>query len=378
MYVELTRDEARLEELVPSWSQLAQNVSWPNVFYEPWFVLSAIESLSQDVVHAFVWDNSRENNVLIGYMPFSIIRFRGHTRPRRVENWNHEYCFLGEPLIAENQETVFWSNILKKLDESPELGTTIRIRGMSKEANGFKALSNVLKEQKRWNRVYRRYERAILHHSSNADTYLQSKLTKKKRKEFGRLRRRLEEVGVFKEEVLQDPSELNGWIDDFLKLEDSGWKGRQESSFASSRQSEQFFRRLATRAFEQQKMHMLKLSVDNKPVAMLVTFQSKPLGSFEFKTAYDEAFSRYSPGVLLEVAYLRRALDDNEQATRWTDSCAAADHPMINRIWRDRFSLVSIKIAPNRSTAKIASIYDDIFSRAVNRLKTIKWGKRKP
>ena len=43
-----------------------------------------------------------------------------------------------------------------------------------------------------------------------------------------------------------------------------------------------------------------RLDLDGKPLAMLVNFLTAP-GSFSFKTAFDEAFSRYSPGVLIQL-----------------------------------------------------------------------------
>src|SRR3546814_2224216 len=48
-----------------------------------------------------------------------------------------------------------------------------------------------------------------------------------------------------------------------------------------------------------------------------------------FKIAFDEALGRFSPGVLIEIANLQAVLGD--PAIGWMDSCAAADHPMIDR-----------------------------------------------
>jgi hypothetical protein len=74
---------------------------------------------------------------------------------------------------------------------------------------------------------------------------------------------------------------------------------------------------------------------------MLANFLTPP-GAFSFKTAYDEAYSRYSPGVLLQrenLAMLER------QDIAWTDSCASAGHPMIDHIWRERRAIGHISIA---------------------------------
>jgi hypothetical protein len=74
---------------------------------------------------------------------------------------------------------------------------------------------------------------------------------------------------------------------------------------------------------------------------MLANFITAP-GAFSFKTTFDEAYSRFSPGVLLQCENLLM-LDRDDVA--WTDSCAAQDHPMIDHIWRERRAVGRISIA---------------------------------
>jgi hypothetical protein len=73
---------------------------------------------------------------------------------------------------------------------------------------------------------------------------------------------------------------------------------------------------------------------------MLVNFLASP-GSFSFKTAFDEAFARFSPGVLLQIDNLA-ILDRPEIA--WMDSCAAEQHPMIDSLWAERRALIRVTI----------------------------------
>src|SRR3546814_13945194 len=73
---------------------------------------------------------------------------------------------------------------------------------------------------------------------------------------------------------------------------------------------------------------------------MLVNFLCPP-GGFSFKTAFDEDYARFSPGVLLQQANLD-LLEDPKIA--WVDSCAAPGHPMIDSVWRERRSLVWMNV----------------------------------
>ncbi len=85
---------------------------------------------------------------------------------------------------------------------------------------------------------------------------------------------------------------------------------------------------------------MRALDLDGRPLAMLVNFLCPP-GGFSFKTAFDEHYARFSPGVLLQQANLD-LLDDPKIA--WVDSCAAPGHPMIDSVWRERRALVWVNV----------------------------------
>ena len=74
---------------------------------------------------------------------------------------------------------------------------------------------------------------------------------------------------------------------------------------------------------------------------MLANFITPP-GAYSFKTAFDEDYARFSPGMLLQLENL--ALLERRDL-QWTDSCAVEGHPMIERLWRGHRRMVSRNIA---------------------------------
>jgi hypothetical protein len=67
------------------------------------------------------------------------------------------------------------------------------------------------------------------------------------------------------------------------------------------------------------------------------------------KIAYDEAYSKYSPGVLIILDATADFFAD--PAIFLADSNAIPDHPMINRIWRDRIGIANVMVAGHRTGA---------------------------
>ena len=152
---------------------------------------------------------------------------------------------------------------------------------------------------------------------------------------------RLAELGAVHYRRWQAGEAIEPWIDAFLDLEARGWKGRAGSALASHSETQAWFRAIMAGAAEAGRLDMRALDLDDRPLAMLINFLSPP-GGFSFKTAFDEDYARFSPGVLLQQANLDLLGDP---AIAWVDSCAAPGHPMIDRVWRERRTLVWVNAA---------------------------------
>ena len=87
--------------------------------------------------------------------------------------------------------------------------------------------------------------------------------------------------------------------------------------------------------------------------------------AYYWKTAYDERYARYSPGVQLTRALAERQLAD--PTVQITDSCAIANHPMIDRLWPSRQAMFDLLIGvdPARSRAFPGVVRRERFVRAV-------------
>ncbi len=316
------------------WDDLAANASEPNAFMERWFVTAGASHLPPRQGRLLA---VRAGERLIGLLPLTTESRYGRLPIAHVENWLHYHCFLGGPLLRRGHEAAAWTAILEALDTDPHAIGFLHLTGLVEDGPVHRAL---LATANRPCDTVHRIERALLESDLSPTAYYEATVRKKKRKEIKRLQSRLAELGSVTTTRLADRDDLPGWIDTYLALEQSGWKGRAGSALASEPHTAAFFRDALTGAFDAGKLELLRLDLDGKPLAMLVNFLTAP-GSFSFKTAFDEEFSRYSPGVLIQLDNL--AILDNP-AIAWMDSCAAADHPMIDSLWGERCAIVRVTL----------------------------------
>jgi CelD/BcsL family acetyltransferase involved in cellulose biosynthesis len=331
-----------------AWDELAECAVEPNPFFESWNLIPALEAFDNDGTTLILC--FEQDGVLRGLMPITRQRrYQGRPLPH-LATWLHPHTFFGVPLVAPGAEARFWRAIVNWADANAALSLFLHLHEISLDGPVFSALSSVLAEDGRsWGVVHRK-ERALLSSNLSAEAYLARSLSARKRKDLDRRFRRLNDLGTveFRWDFCSD--RIQSWVDEFLSLEASGWKGDAGSALASDAATEALFRQWMLGAAERERLVRLSLRLDGRAIAMLSTFLTPP-GAFGFKTAFDEDYSRFSPGFLLEREFLT-ALDRREFS--WCDSCAAADHSVMDRIWHERRQVGRVSIAiggPLRRTA---------------------------
>jgi len=328
-----------MAEATPAWDALALCAAEPNPFYESWYLMPALAAF--DPAGDIALLRFEAGGELAGLMPV--------VRPRRyygryvphLASWLHANCFLGAPLAAAGLERPFWRALLAWADRHAGGSLFLHLRHLPIGGPLHQALNDVLAEQDRQAALVHREERALLASDEPPEAYFEAALSGKKRKELRRQFARLSELGEIRIERSTDAEGLNAWIEAFLALELAGWKGLAGSALAAQPATAHLFRQSLHGAALRGRLERLTLSLDGTPIAMLATFLTPP-GAFSFKTAFDERYARYSPGVLLQRENLAILSRDD---IAWSDSCAAADHPMIDHIWRERRAIGRFSIA---------------------------------
>ena len=324
---------------IARWDLLSDSATEPNPFFESWYLLPSLRAFDQAKRVELL--RVEADGELLGLMPLGRpLSYYGHPLPH-LSSWIHANCFLGSPLVAKGAEAPFWRALLDWADRHAGKALFLHLARLPVDGALYSALRVVLAEEKRLAAVVHRKERALLCSSLPPQAYFEQSLSGKKRKELRRQRSRMSEEGEVALLRHRDATRIDEWIDAFLALEASGWKGQAGSAMANDAGTASLVREALRGAAGRGKLERLSLTLGGKPIAMLANFITPP-GAFSYKTAFDEAYARFSPGVLLQQENLA-VLSDGE--IDWCDSCAAEDHPMINHIWRERRAIVRVNIA---------------------------------
>ena len=333
--VEVIEDVAGLRDLIPDWEALAEAAAEPNPFYEHWMLLPALEAYGpgEDFRCIAVW----ENGTLAGLFPMALER-RLHGLPVPVlRSWRHRNMLLCcAPLVHAKYAARAVAGLLKsalapalELEWLPADGATHAALAETALAAGLPWVPSDA------------YARALLQRDRDPRERFNSNMKNNLR----RWQARLAEHGAVTP-VRLDPGakaggDLAAWTDAFLRLEASGWKGKEGSALACREDDRRFVAAVFPEAFRRGRLHITGLDLAGRPLARHCMIAAGE-GAFTFKIAYDEAYASCSPGIVAEVDNVRQFLEN--PGPRWVDSNTARENTSYGRVWKDRRSFQRIAV----------------------------------
>jgi CelD/BcsL family acetyltransferase involved in cellulose biosynthesis len=341
----IVESQEELKTYVDAWTGLASQALVPNPFYEPWMLLPALQYLpdGRDVIFALVFvPGPNGRRFLTGFLPLKIRRLPLRVPMSVISTWIHKYCYLSMPLLHRVQARETLQVFFDWLKSNPYHGRILDLRLVPGDGPFQTLLSELLTVRKQLNLVVRSFPRAVFQCSGRAEDHFERSLSSKMRRHIRTYERRLAELGEARYIRVESAADLETWIEDFLKVEASGWRGKEGVSFSQDPSGTKYLKAMLRDALSGGHTMLNMLTLDGKPIALQGIVMTGG-GAFGFVMTYDEGYAKYSPGVLL-ACEATRALQEMG-SVEWMDSCAHCDHPLFDRLWRDRRMMQRILVS---------------------------------
>jgi hypothetical protein len=341
------RDPQELSRFVPAWEDLAAAALEPNVFYEHWMLLPALQTFGVEkdisVVLVLIHDihNPDTPATLGGLFPLERIRNFRKLQVSGLSLWQHLHCYVCTPLVRADVARECMIELFQWFRSGAAGVSLMELGYVSGDGPFHKMLVDLSNELGLLSWITHTFTRGLWRGGSDKDTDPEAAISGDLRRRLRRKERRLKERGRVDHLVMRPEDDAARWIDEFLRIEASGWKGQGGTALACSESGRRYFTEIATSAFRRGRLLMLGVDFDGRPIARRCAFVAGE-GSFAFKTAYDEEFADFSPGAMLEMDSIRQL--QALPGVRWMDSCAAADNFLINRLSNDRKTIQSLTL----------------------------------
>ncbi len=340
-------DLSNLDSIEQEWHDLIAECEDENPFFTPAFLQSALKSLATETPVKILC--IRDTDRLIGLLP--VVNVKGFAKApfHYLKSWMHPYCYLGAPLIRDGNDAAFITAVHDGLSGLPNAPKLLRMERVPALSNLITCVDSVLADNS--NLLSGEIQRSAIIGAFNYSDHLKTNITSRKRSDLSRLSRRLNEVGDVDFQLMSSNDDVDKWIDDFLTLENKGWKGKAGTSLAANANDKAFFIQMTRDMATQNRLVMQRMTVDSTIVAMSTNFLHNGQG-YGFKACYDEDFSQYSPGVLASLNLMEYLGELKE--LRFFDSCMSPDKSSLQRFWPHKRGLKNLTICSDTIQGRLA------------------------
>lgn len=338
------RSAEELAEHIEAWEKLASVAAEPNPFYEHWMLIPALRLLAagQDVSVLLVFHpNPAAGGRLIGVLPVQRVNWPHRMPIGALRSWRYRHCFLATPLVAADAQREFWHLLFKWACDNASVGV-LELPHLAIDGPVYAHLLDSYGEQPGAMQVVGQYGRAMMR-LEDPDHYAQrTPHLRETRRKYARRRRKLAEEGHVTVHRLGADEQAIPYLQAFMQVEAGGWKGRSGTALACDIADRNFFSAICERAHQRKRLTFLRMDVDSTPIASEINVHAGE-GVFSLKTAYDERFAKYSPGMLLTME--ATAILHEDGRAKWVDACASSRVDPVKCIWDER-RLIGTVICP--------------------------------
>ena len=325
---------------IQQWSDLELRTADGNPYLSPHFILPAVKYLTPGAGPLFVFAEKISGNthLLTGVGVFE--RSSGTKRfpLPHVKAYRSPHSYLTGLLIdtelSEPTAEAFFKFFCRP--NSPYYG--IEFENLAKDTGPTQLLDTIASRLKIPWIEHERKNRAILIPEKAGAASLERHVSSRRMKSIRRNYRLIEELGEMHWRVLVGDQVGSDCINNFLDLENTGWKQGEKTALRSQSNHELFFHEMISGFARQGQAFFTELSLNDEVIASTANLISGQVG-YAFKIGWNAKLAHVSPGVLNEVEFVKHA-PRIFPFLKYIDS-GAEEGSFVDKLWADRCTLVS-------------------------------------
>lgn len=304
--LKIVRESAELAGYREEWDQLLENCVQKSPMLSYAWVSSYLDHRLENSESWYVV-LAHSDNKLVGVLPVIVTPYRVLGLSRPVLKTPHDAHTLGGDALLARDAT---ADLFPLIIQAAELETPDRyVFKLSRVVEDSPTITSclILKDH-----YVHKENVGIGYYYPARDNFEEyySALSKNMRGNLRRAENKLRQMVELEMDVLEGVEATAGFLNDFMPVEASGWKGRSGSAIGKSTELTDFYTTLTERLSRSGMLRWECLYGDRKLIAanLCVRFGGTIV---IWKLGYDEDFRKYSPGGILFKHVLERAFSDD-------------------------------------------------------------------
>lgn len=325
----------RLQDLsemdLSRWVNLETSALEPNAFLSPHFILPAVRYLEKtsSIFLLTVHKNSGGTSNLVGIFPFKVSKFSRYLPLPHLSAFHSRHSYKSGILVDQDHAETVLELIYNYICKHYSNYAGLVFEERSAEGRFYEIEKSTAQQAKLKWIPFTHWDRSILFPDRLEEAH--SLLPKRVLKNYRRGTRGLSEVGRLNWEIIAEGKIGPKNINDFIRLENLGWKGENKSSLFSNPDYARFFQEMIENFNKEGRAFFTELQINSETIASTSNIISGNAG-FAFKIGWDPSYSKHSPGILNEISLLE-SKGGSFSKLEYIDSGTSADSTYIDAIW---------------------------------------------
>lgn len=322
--------------LVDAWNDLVARAGG-NVFMHPVALLAAADLGCAEIRVLTAWQDDVEPPRLVGLWALRLVR-RLPCLPPILSAAPYDYAFVSGPVIDPAVAADVASAFLAAIAADPALPGVIALPEIATDSAAVQALVRAATAGGHPLVTVKTAARPTV--SRQCGIKSSGSTRKKLRQDWNRL----SALGQAEVVCHRTPEAVAEALEVFLTMEAASWKGAQGTALLCNDRDAAFARRLIVDLAAADAASVTLLTLDGRAIAAQVLLHCGDT-VYTWKMAFDAAFAKYSPGVLLVDKLTGNWLAEGGIAQ--LDSCSSEDG-FMGRIWTGRQPLADMLLDTGR------------------------------
>lgn len=332
--VKLLEPQELTDRDISAWKNLESRAIEANAFLSPNFVIPAIRHLESNskICILTIDKNSAGSSDLIGVFVFKLSKFSKFFPLPHLSAFHSRHSFLSGILADKDyapnvvkiifdhlsSSSLKWHGVV--FEDRPVQGPLAEIEKNITSQMGIKWLPFI------------QWDRSILYPPRLGEDSINF-LSKNIRKNYRRGMRGLSDIGQVKWEIVQGDELTSVNVDEFIRLENMGWKGDRKTSIYSHPNYVSFFREMIENFNKDGRAFFTELRLNDEIISSTSNLISGNAG-FAFKIGWDIAYAKHSLGILNQLT-LMESKEKTFKQLKYIDS-GSSKESYINYIWPEK------------------------------------------
>jgi CelD/BcsL family acetyltransferase involved in cellulose biosynthesis len=329
--VSVTVSSADLD-ITPQWDDLVRRAP-ANAFMNPVALKAASDAMFAQVHVLLAWDYKVQPARLVGLWALqerSVMLFW----PALLEARPYNYAFLSTPVIDPAFTAEVIPAFFAAIKNSPALPKVVSLKEMDADSLAFAEIRNTIAKDRHANLTLTQSLRPVV--SREAGLKSSGSTRKKLRQDWNRL----SALGVLEVVNERHTGDVRAAFEQFLTLEARSWKGKEGTAILCDDDDAYFTRNLIGDLAARGDASVALLQLDGKAIAAQVMMYCGTT-AYTWKTAFDSAYAKFSPGVLLIDKLTEQLFAATD--VQAIDSCAA-ENSFMAQLWTGRKTMVDMVV----------------------------------